>query len=270
MTSATEAVEGDVPDEDLAERTAHEHEFDDVARWTAEELVGRDRTSAIAGASRGSGSPSALAWLGESLRLEAGVTLLDVGSGLGGPAAWAEARFGVRPVGVEPMPKAAQGAGQLFDHPSVVGRGDALPFADGSFETAWTLGVLDTLPDAGPTLREIRRCLVRDGRFGVLAYVADAPIDPADLPEGNRFASPSELVDELAAAGFAAFDQVAADSLPDAPLDWTLRQERVEEAIARRHGDDPAWAQARENEAAFGALLEDGRVSMMLVHAVCI
>ena len=63
-----------------------------MAAWSAEVLAEGDGPTAVIGACRGSGSPSALAWLAEALELGPGRRLLDVGSGLGGPAAWAAAR----------------------------------------------------------------------------------------------------------------------------------------------------------------------------------
>jgi len=253
-----------------ASATAHDSEFNHVARWTADELQGRDQTSVLAGASRGSGSPSALAWLAESLAFADDLRLLDVGSGLGGPAAWASARYGVSPVGVEPMDGAALGASQLFAMPTVVGGAEALPIASATFDVAWTLGVLDTVENPKAALVEIRRCLVDDGRIGVLGYVADQPIRPADIPEGNRFPTTAELVADLASAKFAVVDWVASAVLANAPLDWSLRQARLDQVLSRDHAEDPRWHQAKENEAAFAALLDDGRVSMILIHALCV
>lgn len=250
--------------------TAQETEFNLVARWTAEELAGRDQTSVLAGASRGSGSPSALAWLAESLAFAPDVRLLDVGSGLGGPAAWAATRYGVHPLGVEPMDGAAEGASQLFAMPTVIGGAEALPVASASFDVAWTLGVLDTIDHPVAALAEIRRCLVDDGRLGVLAYVADEPIAPTDVPEGNHFPTTAELLADLADAGFVVVDWVGSAVLANAPLDWSLRQERLDDILDRDHGTDPRWQRAKENADAYAALLDDGRVTMILVHALCV
>ncbi len=248
---------------------AHEAEFDLVARWTAEELAGRDQTSVLAGASRGSGSPSALAWLAESLAFAEGLRLLDVGSGLGGPAAWAADRYGVRPVGVEPMDGAAEGATRLFAMPTVLGAAEALPIARATFDVAWTLGVLDTVDHPVAALTEVRRCLVDDGHLGVLAYVADEPIPPADVPEGNSFATTAELLADLVRSGFTVVDHVSSEALPNAPLNWSRPQSRLDEALTRDHGSDPRWQRATENADAYAELLDDGRVTMILVHARC-
>jgi hypothetical protein len=71
-------------------------EFNDVAGWTADAVEQLGHRYAIPAACRGSSSPSALAWLAEACELTAGTTLLDVGAGAGGPAAWAAERYGVR------------------------------------------------------------------------------------------------------------------------------------------------------------------------------
>ncbi|CNF53505.1 methyltransferase family protein [Mycobacterium tuberculosis] len=92
-------------------------EFDDVARWTADAVELLGERHAIPAACRGSADPAALAWLGEACELAAGTTLLDVGAGAGGPAAWAAERFGVRPVLLERMPAACRAAARLFGLP---------------------------------------------------------------------------------------------------------------------------------------------------------
>ena len=253
-----------------APRGAHEAEFDVLADWTSLELIGRDRPSVLAGACRGSGSPAALAWLAESLRLEPGLALLDVGAGLGGPAAWAEEHYGVRPVTVEPMVRACAGSRRLFDHRVLAAAGGALPIRTGSFDAGWVLGVLDTLDDPLATLGDMRRALSPQGRLGVLAYVADQPIPPGRSPEGNHFPTSDGLVEQLADADFMVVDQAPGDALPDAPLDWRLRQDRLDRILDDLHGEDARWDHAKAQEAAFGSLLADGFVVPLLLHAVCI
>jgi SAM-dependent methyltransferase len=249
---------------------AHVDEFDVMAGWTAEGLAGRSPQRRIAGACNGSCSPAALAWLAESLQSDRGEPLLDVGCGLGGALAWAEDRYGVRGLGVEPMAAAADGAANLFGHRVLRGSADALPLAARCVPNAWMLGVLDTVPDPDAALGEVRRVLTDDGRFGLLAYVADAAIDPRDLPEGNHFPTHRELSGSLEAAGFAVLDRCGSDELPAPPLDWRLEDERADDEVEDAHGGDPVWSSAQRQRRAFAALLDDGRVRPFLLHAACV
>src|SRR3954469_8275452 len=89
-------------------------EFSDLAGWTADAVEQLGNRHAIPATCRGSSSPAALAWLAEACELAPGDTLLDVGAGTGGPAAWVATRFGVRPVMVDPMLVACRAAVRLF------------------------------------------------------------------------------------------------------------------------------------------------------------
>jgi SAM-dependent methyltransferase len=243
-------------------------EFDDVAAWTADVLATADEATVLAGACRGSGSPAALAWLAECLELSSSTRLLDVGSGLGGPSAWAARRYGAQSVGAEPMEGAVRGAARLFDDPATVAAADGLPFASATFDAAWTLGVLDTVDEPGRLLDEVHRCLVPGGGFGVLAYVADEPIPDDQRPAGNLFPTPDALVADLEGAGFEVIEQVVASGIPPVPRSWSRRQDAIDDELAERHGDDDRWREAKANEESFAALLRDGRVEAVLLHAV--
>lgn len=253
----------------MADNDAQTSEFDDVAAWSAAVLAERDDPTAVVGACRGSGSPAALAWLAEALELGPDVRLLDVGSGLGGPSAWAAARYGARPVGAEVMEGAVRGATRLFGRPGIVAAADALPLPPSSFDAAWTLGVLDTVDRPDRLLAEVRRCLTAGGRFGALAYVAEQAIPDGELPEGNRFPTTDELAATIEAAGFIVVERVGPNGIPTPPVPWQERQNALDAEVERRHGEDPRWAQAHENEQAFADLLCDGRVEMVLLHAAC-
>ena len=72
-----------------------EAEFDTVASWTADAVEALGPEYAIPAGCRGSGNPAAMQWLGNGLGLAPGRLLVDVGAGVGGPAAFARAEFGI-------------------------------------------------------------------------------------------------------------------------------------------------------------------------------
>jgi SAM-dependent methyltransferase len=138
----------------------------------------------------------------------------------------------------------------------VVALSQDLPFADGSFDVAWCLGVLCTTSDKAGALAELRRVLRPGARLGLLVFVADAPLPPP-LPEGNEFPSEDELLGLLGDAGFSVQESADAD-LSDSPDDWNERADAVDAEVERRHGNDPAFRQAQENARRVGRLLSDG------------
>jgi SAM-dependent methyltransferase len=246
-----------------------EDEFDLIATWTEQVVADLGPDYAIAAACRGSGSPASLAWLAEALEVPAARRMLDAGSGVGGPAAWLAERFAVTPVCAEPMPGAAAASRRLFGLPAVVAPGQALPFGDGAFDAAWSLGVLDTTPDKAGLLAEVRRVLSPSGRLGLLAFLAAGPLPPP-LPEGNDFPTGDELHALLTQAGFVVIQTVPAASLTEAPVAWQARADRVEEELAARHGDDPRWVDAQEQSARIGRLISGEHLLPTLVHAVAV
>lgn len=244
-----------------------ESEFGTVAGWTADALLELDGQARIIGACRGSGSPAALAWLAEATGVQGGTTLLDVGAGLGGPLAWARDHYDVRPLATEPMELAVAGSARLFGHTALVARAGALPFPRASVGVVWCLAALDTMEDPLRALQEARRVLTDVGRLGVLAYVADGPIDEERVPEGNHFHTTAQLDELLERAGFAVVDRSDGSTLPDPPLEWTRTQDDVDRTLRERHGGDPRWSVATDQEQRFAALLDRGDVRVALLRA---
>lgn len=252
---------------DRHETDAMTAEFDTVAAWTEAAITELGPEYAVIAGCRGSGSPANLAWLAEALEVQRATRMLDAGSGVGGPAAWLEQRFGVRPYCVEPMPAAAGACQRLFNLPTAIGLAEHLPFADESFDAAWALGVLCTTPNKLDVLNELRRVLTINGQLGLLVFVADDL--PADqVPEGNFFPAESELRSLLPHAGFAIMQVLSAQELGTAPIAWQTRADRVEASIAARHAESPAWRLADEQSQHLAALLDTGAVRAVLVHSV--
>jgi SAM-dependent methyltransferase len=244
------------------ESAAMESEFGTVAGWTEEAVRVLGPEHAVPAGCRGSGSEGALRWLADRLALSEGSRLLDDGAGVGGPAGWLAAERGVRPVCAEPMSAAALAAHRLFGLPSVAAVAQALPFPDAAFDAAWCLGVLCTTSDKAGALAELRRVLRPGGRLGLLVFVADRPLPPP-LPEGNVFPAAGELPALLDAAGLRLRDTADAD-LGDSPPEWSERADAVEAEVARRHGEDPRWREAREQSRRVGRLLSQGALRAWL------
>ncbi len=245
---------------------AMETEFGTVAGWTEEAVRALGADHAVPAGCRGSGSEGALRWLADAMAVRAGDRVLDAGAGVGGPAGWLASARGVRPVCAEPMRAAVHASRALFGLPSVVAVSQALPLADGCVDAAWCLGVLCTTEDKAAVLAELHRVLVPGGRLGLLVFVAVAELEPP-LPEGNTFPDPAELDDLLAGAGFTVTATARAD-LSDSPPEWEQRADAVDAEVQRRHGADPAWAQAQEQSARVGRLLGSGALEPRLVSAV--
>jgi SAM-dependent methyltransferase len=251
----------------VGDGSAMEAEFDSVASWTRDAVAALGHDHAIPAACRGTASPAALAWLGEACELAAGSRLLDAGAGVGGPAAYAAERFGVHPTLVEPMLGACRAARDLFGFPTIAGSGEQLPVASGSMDAVWCLGVLCTTTAKSALLDELRRVVGRGRPVGLFVLVADRTPVP-EAPEGNAFPTDDELGPLLDRAGLDLVQQVAAADFAGAPVSWKERIDRVEAAVAQAHGDDPRFAQAREQEERMARLMGDGTVAGWLLHAV--
>jgi SAM-dependent methyltransferase len=221
---------------------------------------------AIPAGCRGTASPPALAWLGEACELAVGSRLVDVGAGVGGPAAFAAQRFGVHPVLVEPMVGACRAARELFGFPTVAATGDRVPLATGSADAVWCLGVLCTTEAKGALLAELHRLLAPGRPLGLFVLVAERQPVP-DAPEGNSFPTHDEVARGLDVAGFDVVEQVAAADLSATPRSGQDRIDRVERAVADAHGDDPRFRESAEQQERMGRVLGSGAVTGWLVHA---
>jgi SAM-dependent methyltransferase len=247
---------------------AQEIEFDVLARWTEDAVRELGPDHAVPAGCRGSGSPSDLAWLAEATEVGAHTRVVDVGSGVGGPAAWLAERFGPTPVCVEPMRGAAAAGRRLFGLPTVVADAADLPLRSAAFDVVLCLGVLCTVPaaDRPRLLGELRRVLRPGGALGLLVFVARGPL-PGPLPEGNDFPTEDALGALLAAGGFAVEQSVEAAGLARAPHAWQERADAVDAWLAAHHGGDARFEQAEEQTRRISRLIGDGHVRPLLVHA---
>ena len=114
--------------------------------------------------------------------------ILDIGSGIGGPARYFANRFGCRVTGIDLTPEfcdVARHLTRLLDLEDritfEVGDALAMPFADASFDGAYSMNVSMNIADKGGFYREIHRVL-KPGAWLVLSEVAQGEGGDLDYP----------------------------------------------------------------------------------------
>ena len=107
--------------------------------------------------------------------------VLDIGSGIGGPARWFARHFGCRVTGIDLTPEFCEAARHLTRLVGMeervrfeLGNALAMPFADASFEGAYSMNVSMNIADKAGFYREIRRVL-RPGGWLVLSELGRNP-----------------------------------------------------------------------------------------------
>jgi SAM-dependent methyltransferase len=246
---------------------AMEAEFDTVAEWTARVAADLGPEHYIPAACRGSGQPAVLDWLLDRLEPRPGEVMIDVGAGMGGPAAYAARRTGVQPVLAEPEPGACRAAARLFGAPVLQADATALPFGAATADLAWCLGVLCTATGSAAQramLGQLGRVIRPGGRLGLLAYLA-AAVELDDPPQGNHFPSSGQLHDLFAQTGLEAVEVAGFRDVMRPPPDWAGRAEAVERELHRRYGHTPELTAADEQSSLFGGLLSSGQVIAQVI-----
>jgi len=141
--------------------------------------------------------------------------LLDVGSGIGGPARYMAHRFGCRVTGIDLTAEYCEVARHLTRLLAMESQvefelGDALamPFADATFDGAYSMNVSMNIADKAALYGEVRRVL-RPGSWLMLSELAKGPGAPLDYPtpwaataSTSFLATPEETRNSLEAAGF--------------------------------------------------------------------
>jgi len=142
-------------------------------------------------------------------------SLLDIGSGIGGPARYLAQRFGCRVTGIDLLPEFCAVARLLTRRMGLedrvsfeAGNALAMPFADASFDGACSMNVSMNIAGKGAFYGEIRRVL-RPGAWLVLSELAQGPGGAPDYPTpwaetaaSSFLATPEETRLGLEDAGF--------------------------------------------------------------------
>ena len=141
--------------------------------------------------------------------------VLDVGSGIGGPARYVASRFGCRVTGIDLTTEFCEVARHLtrllgLDSRVAFEAGDALamPFPDGCFDGAYSMNVSMNIADKGALYREIHRVL-KPNAWLLLSEIAKGEGGDLDYPTpwarsaGTSFLStPAATRSGLVEAGF--------------------------------------------------------------------
>jgi ubiquinone/menaquinone biosynthesis C-methylase UbiE len=142
--------------------------------------------------------------------------ILDIGCGIGGPARYIAERFGARITGIDLTAEFCDVARHLTQALGLEDRldfkqGDALamPFADASFDGAYSMNVSMNIADKAGFYAEIYRVL-RPGGWLVLSEIAQGPNGAPAYPtpwartaESSFLATPAQTREGLEACGFA-------------------------------------------------------------------
>jgi ubiquinone/menaquinone biosynthesis C-methylase UbiE len=145
----------------------------------------------------------------------AGTHLLDIGSGLGGPARYFAQSYACRVTGIDLSEEFVAVATSLARRVGLAGQVDyrqgsalAMPFADASFDGAYMQNVGMNIADKARLFGEIHRVLKPNGIFAMfdVMRIRDGellyPVPWASSAEGNFVETPAAYRALLSAAGF--------------------------------------------------------------------
>ena len=152
--------------------------------------------------------------LAKLVGVAADMSVLDVGSGTGGPARFLAATYGCRVAGVDLSEQFVDAARYLTERTgqSALVSFDAgsaldLPFGDRSFDAAFLQHVAMNIADRPRLYREIRRVLKSGGRFATFDVVSNGgephyPVPWARTPDASFLMTAAATREAIETAGF--------------------------------------------------------------------
>jgi sarcosine/dimethylglycine N-methyltransferase len=157
---------------------------------------------------------AATAELAKLAEINADMSVLDVGSGVGGPARFLAATYGCRVTGVDLSQSFVDAARYLAERTGLSGRVSfetasalELPFDDGLFDVVLLQHVAMNISDRARLYREIRRVLKSGGRFATFDVVLNGgephyPVPWARTPATSSLLSAAATREAIEPAGF--------------------------------------------------------------------
>lgn len=187
------------------------------------------------------GGRVATEYLMKEMSLRLGMRVLDIGSGLGGPARFAASTYNCNVTGIDLSPDYCAAAKALTEKQGrllsqnlsfQVGNALALPMQDSSFDAAYTIHVGMNIEDKGRLYSEVARVLKPGAVFGIYDVFAGAmpkeppyPLPWSDTPGTSFLLTINDAQMLLEAAGFDVYlreDRSAfAGTMLKTPLDST-------------------------------------------------